>query len=288
MAISLLNNISALQAENQLNQTSNNLQSTLFQLSSGSRLNSGADDPAGLEIANGLQANITALNQSATNANEGVGLAQTADGALAQVTTLLNRATTLATEAANGTNTGTQSTALDTEFTSIKNEIDQIGLNTTYNGTSVFQAGTTSIFLSDGGAAETLTTATIGVTPGALSQASLALDNTTLLATGTFGQPGYVSGQQNSVAALAQITAAVQSVAGSRAGLGASINRLNAAQGVETAQVQNLTQAEDGITAANIPQEVANLSKFSVLNQTGISALTQANTQLQNILGLFR
>jgi len=288
MAISLLNNISALQAENNLKQTSANLQSTLFQLSSGSRLNSGADDPAGLEIANGLQANITALNQSATNANEGVGLAQTADGALAQVTTLLNRATTLATEAANGTNTGLQLTALDTEFTSIKAEIDQIGQNTTYNGTSVFAAGTTSIFLSDGGAAETLANATIAVTPGALSQFSLALDTTTLVPT-TDPTTGVVtSGQENAVTALAAITAAVQSVAGSRAGLGASINRLNAAQGVETAQVQNLTEAEDAITAANIPQEVANLSKYSVLNQTGISALTQANTQLQNILGLFR
>ena|SRR5271157_1861673 len=275
MAISLLNNISALQAENQLNQTSNNLQSTLFQLSSGSRLNSGADDPAGLEIANGLQANITALNQSATNANEGVGLAQTADGALAQVTNLLNRATTLATEAANGTNTAGQLTALNTEFTSIKSEIDQIGQNTTYNGTSVFQAGTTSIFLSDGGAAETLSTATIGVAPNTLSSAGLGLS--TALDT-----------QANAVTALSQITAAIQTVASTRGSLGAAVNRLNAASNVATAQVQNLTAAEDGITAANIPQEVANLSKYSVLNQTGISSLTQANTQLQNILGLFR
>jgi len=275
MAISLLNNIAALQAENELNQTANNLQDTLFQLSSGSRLNSGADDPAGLEIANGLQANITALNQSAINANEGIGLAQTADGALAQVTNVLNRATTLATEAANGTNTGNQLAALATEFTSIKAEIDQIGLNTTYNGTSVFTGSTTSIFLSDGGATETLANATVGITPGALSSAGLGL--TTPL-----------DSQADAVTALAQITEAVQAVAASRAGLGASINRLTAAQGVETAQVQNLTSAEDGITAANIPQEVANLSKYSVLDQTGIAALTQANNALQNILGLFK
>jgi flagellin len=275
MAISLLNNISALRAENNLNQTANNLESTLFQLSSGSRLNSGADDPAGLEIANGLQANITALNQSATNANEGVGLAQTADGALAQVTNLLNRATTLATEAANGTNSAGQLTALDTEYTSIKAEIDQIGLNTTYNGTSVFTGGTTSIFLSDGGAAETLANATIGITTNTLSSAVLGL-------------AGNLTTQANAATALAQITGAVTTVAADRGSLGASINRLNAASGVETAQVQNLTSAEDGITAANIPQEVANLSKYSVLDQTGISALTQANTQLQNILGLFR
>jgi len=275
MAISLLNNISALQAENQLNQTANNLQSTLFQLSSGSRINSGADDPAGLEIANGLQANITALNQSATNANEGVGLAQTADGALAQVTNLLNRATTLATEAANGTNTAGQLTALNTEYTSIKAEINQIGLNTTYNSTSVFTGTTTSIFLSDGGALETLANATIGVTPGTLTTAGLGLT-------------GNLSTQAGAATELANITAAIQTVAATRGSLGAAVNRLNAASGVETSQVQNLTAAEDGITAANIPQEVANLSKYSVLDQTGISSLTQANTQLQNILGLFR
>jgi len=278
MAISLLNNIAALQAENQLNQTSNNLQSTLFQLSSGSRLNSGADDPAGLEIANGLEANITALNQSATNANEGVGLAQTADGALAQVTNLLNRATTLATEAANGTNTGAQLTALNTEYTSIQNEINQIGLNTTFNGTSVFQAGTTSIFLSDGGAAETLANATIGVSPGTLAASGA----------GGLGLTAGLTSTANAATALTQITSAIQTVAATRGSLGAAVNRLNAASNVETAQVQNLTSAEDGITAANIPQEVTKLSQFSVLDQTGISSLTQANNSLQNILGLFR
>jgi flagellin len=274
MAISLLNNISALQAENELQQTANNLQSTLFQLSSGSRLNSGADDPAGLEIANGLQANITALNQSATNANEGVGLAQTADGALAQVTTLLNRATTLATEAANGTNSSTQLTALNTEYQSIQAEITQIGTNTNYNGTAVFGSSTTSIFLSDG-----TTSGYIAIAAGALAASGV---NSLGLTSGGFTTQDAASTE------LTKITSAVEAVAASRASLGASINRLNAAQGVETAQVQNLTSAEDGITAANIPQEVANLSKYSVLDQTGISALTQANTQLQNILGLFR
>jgi flagellin len=271
MAISLLNNISALQAENQLNQTSNNLQSTLFQLSSGSRINSGADDPAGLEIANGLQANITALNQSATNANEGVGLAQTADGALAQVTNLLNRATTLATEAANGTNSSTQLTALNTEYVSIQNEIAQIGTNTNYNGQSVFTASTTSIFLSDG-----VTSGQIAVSAGALTVAGLGLTAS-----------GFTTANGASTE-LSKITSAIQTVAQSRGTLGAAVNRLNAAENVATAQVQNLTSAEDGITAANIPQEVANLSKYSVLDQTGISSLTQANTQLQNILGLFR
>src|SRR5208283_2554024 len=103
MAISVLYNIPSLAAENQLNVTNMDLQNTLYQLSTGSRINSGADDAAGLAIANGLGANVTALTQSSLNATEGADKLQVADGALSQVTTLLNRAVTLATESANGT-----------------------------------------------------------------------------------------------------------------------------------------------------------------------------------------
>src|SRR5271167_849830 len=98
MSLSILNNIPSLNAENQINITNAALQKTLQQLSSGSRINSGADDAAGLAIANGLNANVAALNQSSANAANGVGALQTADGALSQVSTLLNRAVTLATE----------------------------------------------------------------------------------------------------------------------------------------------------------------------------------------------
>ncbi len=145
MAISILNNIPSLAAQNQLSITQAPASKTLEQLSSGSRINTGADDAAGLAIADGLQANVTALTQSAMNANEGVGKLQVADGALSQVTTLLNRAVTLATESANGTvNDGSQRQALDAEFTAIKAEIDRIGTNTTYNGSQIFTGGQTN------------------------------------------------------------------------------------------------------------------------------------------------
>ena len=104
MSLGVLNNLSAVYAENNLNNTNNSLSKTVLQqLSSGSKINSGADDAAGLSLVNGLQANQQALTQSQTNATEGVGLLQVADGALSQVTSLLNRAVTLATEASNGT-----------------------------------------------------------------------------------------------------------------------------------------------------------------------------------------
>ncbi len=142
MPLGILNNIPSLQAENELTLTSTALNSTLEQLASGSRINSGADDPAGLAIANGLQANISALTQSVSNANDGVGELQLADGALAQVTNLLNTAVTLATESATGTVSNSQRTAIQAQYASILAEINQIGNSTTYNGQSVFQSGT--------------------------------------------------------------------------------------------------------------------------------------------------
>jgi flagellin len=273
MSLSILNNIPSLAAQNNLQTNNANLQRTLFRLSSGSRINSGADDAAGLAIADGLHANITALNQSAQNANDGVGQLQTADGALAQVTSLLNRAVTLATESSTGTVGSSQRTALDAEFTSIKAEIDRIGGNTTFNGTSVFSAATTSIFLSDGGSSSTIATTT-----GALS--STSVNGTNLNHDLTTGA--------NAALALTDINAAVANVAALRGTIGASINRLQSASTVISNQVQNLTAAEDNIRGANISQEVANLSKFNILNQTGISALAQANSAQQGVLLLSR
>jgi flagellin len=149
MALGVLNNLSAIYAENNLNNTSSSLQTVLEQLSSGSRINSGADDAAGLSLVNGLAANSAALTQSKTNATEGVGLLQVADGALSQVTTLLNRAITLATEASNGTLNTSQESAANQEYQSILSEINNIGQTTTYNQETVFNGEDVSIYTGD-------------------------------------------------------------------------------------------------------------------------------------------
>ncbi|PYX31234.1 MAG: flagellin [Acidobacteria bacterium] len=393
MALSILNNIPSLAAQNQLAITGAGLSKTLFRLSSGSRINSGADDAAGLAIADGLRANISALTQSSRNANDGTGKLQVADGALAQVTNLLNRAVTLATESANGTVSNAQRGALDNEFTAIKAEIDRIGSNTTFNGTAVFSASSVDIFLSDStttgtsivatttgvvsslgiglganasntlsaignatagkvvvigtqtytfaaaaGAANTVAigattadtlanlaaavngSAGAGVAYGAGTVANVdasasagsstvtftakvagtggnAIVSTTDDATFGFSNAATFTGGAGSAglttaaaaqAALISINNAIQSVAGTRGNLGATINRLQSAVSVINNQSQNLTAAEDGIRAADIAQEVANLTKFSILNQTGISALAQANTTQQSVLSLLR
>lgn len=138
MSLGVLNNLSAIYASNNLNNTNASLQTVLQQLSSGSRINSGADDAAGLSLVNGLAANSAALAQSAINATAGVGLLKVADGAFSQVTNLLNRAITLATEASNGTLNVTQEAAANQEYQSILAEINNIGSTTTYNQVRVF------------------------------------------------------------------------------------------------------------------------------------------------------
>ncbi|MFZ1086859.1 MAG: flagellin, partial [Terracidiphilus sp.] len=150
MSLGVLNNLNAIYAENNLNNSSNSLSTVLSQLSSGSKINSGADDAAGLSLVDGLQANQMALTQSKTNATEGVGLLQVADGALSQVTSLLNRAVTLATEASNGTLNSSQDAAANSEYQSILSEINNIGTTTTYNNQAVFgTASPVNIYTGD-------------------------------------------------------------------------------------------------------------------------------------------
>ena len=164
-------------------QHNSSLQNVLRQLSSGSRINSGADDAAGLSLVNGLQANTRALSQSATNATEGVGLLQVADGALSQVTNLLNRAITLATEASNGTLNTSQLSAANQEYQSILSEINNIGSTTTYNQNRVFTGAVegVAIYTGDSSAAgasinslffATLSSSSLGDTGGLIQQNS--------------------------------------------------------------------------------------------------------------------
>jgi flagellin len=181
MALGVLNNLSAIQAANNLNNTNNSLQTVLQQLSSGSRINSGADDAAGLSLVNGLEANQTALTQSETNATEGVGLLDVADGALSQVTNLLDRAVTLATEASNGTLNSTQGAAANQEYQSILSEINNIGSTTTYNQEQVFAGNTIAIYTGDSSTTgssiddlyiRTLSSANVGDSGGQISYSS--------------------------------------------------------------------------------------------------------------------
>jgi flagellin len=280
MSMGVLNNIAATYAANNLSNTQASLQNVLTQLSSGSRINSGADDAAGLSLANGLQANQTALTQSASNVSLGVGLLQTADGALSQVNNLLNRAVTLATEAGNGTLNASQDAAANQEYQSILAEINNIGAATTYNGNAVFgAAGGVSIYTSDGTVAGTSTDT---LTIAALSSAKVG-DSGGTIASGAGNTITYTVGTSvdlsatdltssaNAQTALTAIGNAISAVAGQRGYLGSQINTLNSMASVETTQSENLASASNSIMATDYTKATSELSKFQILTQTGIS-----------------
>jgi len=280
MGLSILYNISALQAENQLSVTTAAANKSLQQLSSGSRINSGSDDAAGLAISNGLNANIAALNQSALNATNATGALQTADGALGQITTLLNRSVTLATEASSSGLSSSQYTAINTEYQALLKEINSIATATDFNGTAVFSTTTTSSSISayttdgtsNGTVSVAVTVPIVGVTG-----LGLTLGLTTGLANST-----------TAATALTAIVSAINTISLDRGTLGAAVEQLQANTTVDTNESQNLTSATSQITSANIATVVANDTSFSILEQTGISALQQSNTQAQTVLKLLQ
>jgi flagellin len=273
MGLSVLFNIPSLEAQNQLTTTNNNLQTALTELTTGSSINNGAENPAGLQISDLLNASVSALNQSVNNASNGIGLGQVADGALSQVSTLLNTAVSLATQAANGGLSTQQVSALQNEFASIQNEINNIGSNTNFNGTAVFTTAITSVFLTD-----LATNYNIGISASALSASDLGVGSSTVSLNST----------ASAVSALAAVNSAIATVAQQRGTIGAAILQLQDGQNVDTVESQNTTAALNTITAANIPQVVSNLSQDSILDQTGIYSLTQANALPQNLLKLLQ
>jgi flagellin len=272
MSLGVLNNISAIYAQNNLANTQASLQKTLQQLSSGSRINSGADDAAGLSLANGLQASSTALSQSAKNAAEGVDFLQVADGALSQVTNLLNRAVTLATEASNGVLTagaGGQMAAADAEYQQILAEIGNIDANTEYNGINVFSTAA-NIFTSDGTTTQIDSSSALG---SVVTTVNLSGDLTTAA---------------NAQAELANITKAIAAIASERGTAGAQINTLQAVSSVMTTESTNTLAAQNDVTATDYGQATSDMSKYQILSQTGIAALAQANQSQQLVVKLLQ
>ncbi len=284
-AFSILNNISGLNSQNQLTLNNVNLSRTLLRLSSGKRINSGADDAAGLQIADSLRANVMALNQAVRNANDGISVAQIADGALNEIGNLLNRAVTLSEEAATATVDSTGRVSLNNEFTQIESEIARIAKQTNFNGTYIFSTsgvnfGTSyNVFVGDTSGASS-----ISVTIG-----QITVNGTTVTNVGGKDLTSVdLTTATAASSALTTIKAAIDGVASARAGLGSGINRLQAAVAVLQSQSQNTTAAESTIRDANIAEEVANLTKYQILAQSGIASLAQANASSQQVLGLLQ
>ena len=271
MALGVLNNLSAIYAENNLNNTNNSLQTVLQQLSSGSRINSGADDAAGLSLINGLQANTKALSQSATNATEGVGLLQVADGALSQVTNLLNRAITLATEASNGTLNASQLSAANQEYQSILSEINNIGSTTTYNQNRVFTGAVEGVAIYTGDSSSTGASIS-SLFFAKLSSSSLG-DTGGLVQQNSNGQ--FVDLSKDTAGALTTAAALTDTVT---AGLSFTINNPDGTTTSFATASLTLGALIQEINAQHIPGVTAT---FTTASAVGVGTVNAADTGIQ-------
>lgn len=294
-SFSILNNISALNAQNQLNVNNVNLSRTLMRLSSGKRINSGADDAAGLQIADSLRANIYALNQAVRNANDGIGVAQIADGALQEISNLLIRSVTLAEEAATEAVDEAGRKSLNAEFAQIQEEIARIAEQTNFNGVKLFQdsdtvagisglGGSLEVFVGDlsGASSITVTVSKIDVTTDETTGAkTVKLGGTDLASVSLLDQDGAKT-------AFTSIKGAIDAVSQMRAEIGSGMSRLQSAVAVLQTQSKNTAAAESTIRDANFAEEIANLTKYQILAQSGMAALAQANMSAQSVLSLLQ
>ena len=271
MSLGVLNNISAMYAENNLNNTTNSLNTVLQQLSSGSKINSGADDAAGLSLVDGLQANSQALAQSQTNAQEGVGLLQVADGALSQVTSLLNRAVTLATEASNGTLNSSQDAAANQEYQSILSEVSNIGSTTTYNGQAVFNSNT-NIYTGDSSSQgssvdalniRTLSSSNVGDTGGAMGYSSGT--NNVFVDLSTTGKNAAISDTLGA-------STATTSVAVSYLSKGANGSAVTATANISVGAGSNYANTAQGLISAINASGLGLTASFGTAAQAGSAA----------------
>jgi flagellin len=270
---SILNNVAALSASRQLGITGKGLDQTIQRLTTGLRINKASDDAAGLGISNKLGADIRIAAQGKRNANDGISYLQVADGVLDEVTNLLTRAAELCEQAKTGTISDSNRTGIDAEFQNIIKTMGDIGQNTKFNGANVFTS--TVVNVSVGGFSA------IGITVGTIS-------SSTISALGLTATTDSLTSAAAASAASGLITSAIDSVSTVRASLGASMQQLTSVSNSLGIQVENFTAAYSQIRDANIADEVVNLTKFQILNQSGTSALSQANQASQSILSLLR
>ncbi|AIT80649.1 flagellin [Novosphingobium pentaromativorans] len=268
-------NISAIRATNASNSASKMLSTSMERLSTGKRINSAKDDAAGLAIATSMTSQIKGMSQGIRNANDGISMAQTAEGALSEVTNMLQRVRELTVQGSNDTYSADDRTRMQTEVSQLQSQITDTLTNTEFNGNKLFDgtagtAGTVKIQVG-ANASDTIDLTFDDVSGGAGMTAALAVDVTSLAGT-----------------ELASLDTALDEVSTTRANLGASQNRLDIAVNTMTANVTNLSDARSRIEDADYSSETTAMAKSQILSQASTAMLAQANQSQQNVLSLLR
>lgn len=263
-------NTSALYAAHNLQESQMGLSSSIQRLSSGLRINSSADDPAGLAITDRMTANINGQNQAVRNANDGISMMQTGDSALASITQALQSMRTLAVQASSGTYSSNDQVNLNAQFQALNTQIANIASSTSFNGIKIF-----------GGAA-------VAIQVGADTQAQSTLSLTTAALQTIAAPGGNISAAATASAALASIDTALQTISSQRAQLGAFQNQLTSIVSNLQTNITNTSAAKAQILDVDYASETGNLSRLQILQNAGTAMLAQANQSTQGVMQLLR
>jgi flagellin len=269
-------NISAIRASNASNSAAKMLGTAMERLSTGKRINSAKDDAAGMAIATSMTSAVRGMSQGIRNANDGISLAQTAEGALSEVTNMVQRVRELAVQSASGTyQDATDRTYMQTEVDQLTSQLDQVITNSKFNGVTLFNGSTATVKVQTGAnAADTVD----------LKMADL----TTLAASGGAAGSYNVSTATAANTVLATLDTELNSISSARAGLGAGQNRLESVVNNLTSNVTNLSDARSRIEDADYSAETTAMAKAQILSQASTAMIAQANQSQQNVLSLLR
>lgn len=302
MSMYINTNVSSLNAQRNLTKSSNSLDTSYTRLASGLRINSAKDDAAGLQISNRLTSQINGLDQGNRNANDGISVAQTAEGAMDEVTTMLQRMRTLSQQAANGSNNSDDRDSLQQEYKQLSTEINRISSDTTFGGTKILDGNYRGEFQVGANAAQTISFSLtkFSFTVSGIAAASTGLSytvsadslgdfkSTTAAAALAWSKISDISGStaSNAQLAMANIDLMIKSVDSKRAELGAVQNRLDSTVRNQSNVSENLSSARSRIRDADFAAETANMTQQNILQQAASSVLSQANKRPQSALSL--
>jgi len=275
-------NVSALYSQNAMKVNSRAMSTAMEQLSTGSRINSAKDDAAGLAIGQSMTSQIRGLNQAVRNANDGINMLQTAEGAMVEQSNMLQRMRELAVQSSNGTYSDTQRAYLHTEFSALTSQIDSIASQTTWNGTALL-TGTNTNYVS-GTAGDMVFQ--VGQASGQLI--TVTISSMSINASGLAISGLSISGASDAQDALATIDDALDTINNQRATIGAGINRLTYAADNMTNIASNVTASRSSIMDTDYAQASTQLSKTQIIQQASTAMLAQANQQPQSVLALLK
>mgnify|MGYP001975970143 FL=1 len=257
-----------------INRVNSLMASNLERLSSGLRINRAADDPAGLAVAMQFETQDRSASQALRNTNDGLSLLATAEGAMGEVGTILDRMRELAVQSSNGTLTSSQRTSIDDEFEELSAEIDRISASTEYNGISLTDGTPSSISIQ------------VGTNGSASNRVDVSLSDASASALGVDTTSVDLSTASAASSAISAIDSAIDTVASQRASIGASQNRLESAANYTTEMQVAVRSARSNIMDADMAFEAAEMSRLQVIQSAGIAALAQARNINQGIIGL--